>query len=68
MLQNQWRCSALRGLFTVWGSLSAFLHWRVDATAIIGTLTQRTAVADRNRRFNAFAWWLPGARSALLDG
>jgi len=55
MLQNQWRCSALRGLFTVWGSLSAFLHWRVDATAIIGTLTQRTAVADRNRRFNAFA-------------
>jgi len=37
------------------GSLSAFLHWRVDATAIIGTLTQRTAVADRNRRFNAFA-------------
>jgi len=55
MLQNQWRCSALRGLFTVWGSLSAFLHWCADATAIIGMLTQRTAVADCTRRCNAFA-------------
>jgi len=45
----------LRGLFTVWGSLSAFLHWCADATAIIGMLTQRTAVADCTRRCNAFA-------------
>jgi hypothetical protein len=37
------------------GSLSDFLHWCADATAIIGTLTQRTAVADCNWRCNAFA-------------
>jgi len=34
------------------GSLTAFVHWCADATAIIGTLTQRTAVADCNRRCN----------------
>ena len=37
------------------GSLSDFFYWRAGATGMIGTLTQRTAVADCKWRCNAFA-------------
>jgi hypothetical protein len=54
---------ALADFLRCGGSLSDFLYWRADATAIIGTLTQRTAVAHRNR--GNFAS-LSSAQSALL--